>query len=373
MITLMDRQMIRGYFKAYIVCFTSLLSLYVVVDLFTNLDDFTHHHRGLLAVLGEIAAYYGYRLTQIFDRLSEVIALLAGMFTVAWMQRCNEQTPYLSAGVPTRRLVAPVMCCAALMLGLGVVNQELVIPHFGPQLSYDKDDPEGEKETSVQGLCYDSADVHLTGERANRKRQTVTQFEAVLSENVAGRQIVIHAQEARYVAPGKGKEPLQGGWELTGATPADVRPLPAGGPLEFIDAGYTGRYFLHVKKVDFDALTRSPNWFQLTSTWRLFEELNKPDAPRQASMAVLFHMRLTRPLLGLLLVVMGLAVILRDQNRNIILSTGMCLVLCGALFSGIYTCRLLGEFDLVAPALAAWGPVLCFGPHAFVLLDAMHT
>ena len=48
-------------------------------------------------------------------------------------------------------------------------------------------------------------------------------------------------------------------------------------------------------------------------------------------MAVMFHMRLTRPLLGLILVVMGLSIILRDQNRNVFISAGLCLLLCLAL------------------------------------------
>jgi lipopolysaccharide export system permease protein len=368
MLTLMDRQMIRGYFKAYFVCLTSLLSLYVVVDLFTNLEEFTHHRHGLLAVLAEIGAYYGYRLAQIYDRLSEVIVLLAGMFTVAWMQRCNEQTPYLCAGVSTRRLVLPVLGCAALMLGVGVANQELIIPRIGDRLSYDKDDPDGDKEMIVQGRCYDYNGVHVTGDRANRKKLTVTQFEVILPENLAGRQVLIHAQEARYVPPDAGKR--DGGWELTGATPAEVELTGDKVPLDVIDSG---RYFLHVRDLDFDSLTRNPNWYQLASTPRLFEELQKPGAPRQAPMAVLFHMRLTRPLLGLLLTVMGLGVILRDQNRNVILSAGLCLILCGAVYFNVYACRLLGDYDIISPALAAWGPVLFFGPHAVVLFDAVHT
>jgi lipopolysaccharide export system permease protein len=370
MLTLMDRQMIRGFFKAYFVCLTSLLSLYVVVDLFTNLEEFTHQHAGLAAVLAEIAAYYGYRIAQIYDRLSEVIVLLAGMFTVAWMQRCNEQTPYLCAGVSTRRLVLPVLGCAALMLGVGVANQELVIPRIGERLSYDKDDPDGEKEMTVQGRFYDFNGVHVTGDRANRKKLTVTQFEVVLPESMAGRQVVIHAEEAHYVPGQPGQGAWKGSWELTGATPAEANLPRDKVPLEQIDAG---RYFLHVRDVDFDAVTRNPNWYQLASTWRLFEELQKSDAPRQAPIAVLFHMRLTRPLLGLLLVVMGLGVILRDQNRNVILSAGLCLVLCGAMFIDTYACKLLGDYDIVSPTLAAWGPVLFFGPHAFVLFDAVHT
>ena len=75
-------------------------------------------------------------------------------------------------------------------------------------------------------------------------------------------------------------------------------------------------------------------------------------------MAVLFHQRLTRPILGMVLVVLGLSVILRDQNRNVIISSGMCLVLCGVFFASCYACKMLGDNEYVNPALAAWLPVL---------------
>src|ERR687885_219152 len=112
MIKLIDRQMIRGYFKAYFVCLSSLLSLYVVVDLFTNLDDFANTSKGLVAFARHVGSYYSYQVPQIFDRLCEAIVLLAAMFTVAWMQRNNEQVPLLSAGISTRRIVLPVLACS---------------------------------------------------------------------------------------------------------------------------------------------------------------------------------------------------------------------------------------------------------------------
>src|SRR5436190_1912001 len=118
MFGLVDRYLIYGYVKAYAVCLVSLLGLYVVVDLFMNLDDFTHNQRGMEQVLEHIGKYYGYKSTQIFDRLCEAIVLLAGMFTVAWMQRNNELLPLLSAGVSTRRVVQPVLLSACGMLGL---------------------------------------------------------------------------------------------------------------------------------------------------------------------------------------------------------------------------------------------------------------
>jgi len=137
----MDRQMIRGFFKAYFVCLTSLLSLYVVVDLFTNMDDFTQHPGGLGAVVQHIVKYYGFQIPVIFDRLCEMIVLLAAMFTVAWVQRNNELLPLLSAGVSTQRVVRPILLSAAGMLMLTVLNQELIIPRIGAALLNPRDDP----------------------------------------------------------------------------------------------------------------------------------------------------------------------------------------------------------------------------------------
>ena len=106
---------------------------------------------------------------------------------------------------------------------------------------------------------------------------------------------------------------------------------------------------------------------------QLLRELGKPDSTRLASMAVLFHMRLTRPILGMVLVVMGLSVILRDQNRNLFISAGMCVVICAVFFTVSLVCKHFGDHEYLAPALAAWLPVIAFGPLAFVQFDAIHT
>jgi lipopolysaccharide export system permease protein len=363
MLKLIDRQMVRGYFKSYFVCLSSLLSLYVIVDLFTNLDDFTHHNRGLMAVLEHIISYYGYQVTKIFDRLCEAIVLLAAMFTVAWMQRNNEQVPLLSAGVSTRRIVAPVLICASFMMSLTVLNQELVIPRLGDKLTRDRDDPGGQKDMLVHG-AYEQNLVHFEGDKANRHDRTVKALRVTIPESVAGNLIHLTAQEARYLPAG----PHSGKWELTGCTPVDLQPIP--NVLEVRDIG---RYYLLTKGVDFDALTRNPNWFLLASTWSLYEELQRPESTRLAAMAVLFHMRLTRPLVGMVLVFLGLSVILRDQNRNVIISSGLCLVLCGVFFAAGYACKMLGDNEYLNPALAAWMPVLGFGPFAVVMFDAVHT
>lgn len=369
MLTQIDRLLIHSYLKTYLVCLISFLGLYVVVDLFTNIDDFAQHGRGLLVTVSHIGAYYGYKLTQIFDRLSEAIVLLAAMFTVAWLQRNNEMLPLLSAGVSVRRVVRPVLGTACVMLSLTVLNQELVIPRIIFSLQAARDDPNGEKEIDDLQGAYEPNGIHVHGSTALRKGMIVKGFHCVLPVSLTGNLLPLSAREARYIPPDD--RPHSGGWLLTGVqAPPELEHWDDATILEMIDPG---KYFLYTKEVDFDLLTRNRNWFQLASTAQLHQELQKSDSTRLSSMAVMFHMRLTRPILGLILVFLGLSVILRDQNRNMFISAGLCLVLCAVFFGACFACKNLGDNEYLAPALAAWLPVLAFGPLGFALFDAIHT
>lgn len=365
MFKLIDRQLIRNYLKSYLVCFVSLISLYIVIDLFNNIDDFTQHTQSLVQTVRHIVRYYAYMSTHIFDRLSEAIVLLAAMFTVAWMQRHNELLPQLSAGVSTRRVIRPVLLSACALVLVNVANQELLIPNLRPVI---RDDPSGDKSIPVQA-AFDSNGIHLKGESATRRDQCIKNFMCTIPEGVGnGSLIFLQAREARYLPPGE--EDFTGGWLLVDTQPAELPNWTRKDILEQLD---TGKYFLRTPDVDFDVLTRDHKWFYQISTWRLYQELGRANSNRIASMAVFFHMRLTRPLLGMILVVMGLSVILRDQNRSVFISAGLCLVLCAVFFGACLGAKYLGDHELLSPSLAAWLPVFFFGPLALVQFDAIHT
>jgi lipopolysaccharide export system permease protein len=370
MTSLLDRQLIYSYLKAYLICLVSLLGLYVVVDLFMNIDDFAGQGGGLGGALKHIATYYGIQLTVIFDRLCEVIALLAAMFTIAWVQRNNELVPLLSAGVSTQRVVRPVLFASCLMLGLSVVNQELIIPRLGNVIMFARDDPDGEREMLVTAT-YDTNRIVLSGSTAVRHEKLVKDFGCNIPEDIGpGTPLHLRAKEARYVPRDPERPSRTGGWMLTGTKPGE---LERWSRTEILEPVAPGKYFLYTEAVDFDTLTRDRKWFHRAPTLQIYQELGRVESNRLASMAVLFHMRLTRPILGIILVFLGLSVILRDQNRNVFISAGLCLGLCALFFAAGLGCKYLGEKEFLSPALAAWLPVLFFGPLAFVMFDAVHT
>jgi lipopolysaccharide export system permease protein len=367
---IIDRQMVRAYLKSYAICFTSLLSLYIVIDLFTNIEDFTQAKQGFFEVVRHIGTYYMYRSPKIFDLLSEAMVLMAAMFTVAWMQRNNELLPLLSAGISTHRVVRPVILSACLMLGLTVLNQELIIPNIAHHLINERADAGGDQDVS-QPWSYAPNGIHIEGSLASRKAQTVKQFCVTIPESLADGLIHLTAREATYIPPGSGR--YSGGWMLNNTQPAQLDKLDNSKLHESLELIDPGKYFLKVPDVDFSSITRPKNWYVLTSTAQLYHEMEKPDSLRLSAMAVLFHMRLTRPIIGILLVVLGLSMILRDQNRNVFISAGMCLITSVTVLVAVMFCKYLGDHDVIPPALAAWMPVLLFGPVAFVLFDAIHT
>lgn len=362
---LLDRQLLLSYLKAYVICLMSMLSLYIIIDMFMNIEDF-FQGRNFFGALKRIGVFYAYQSALIFDRLSEAIAFLAAMFTVAWVQRTNELIPMLSAGISTQRVVRPVLFSGCAMLALTVANQELVIPEIGTKLFQQRDDASNDKEI-IGPWGYEANGIHVEGRSAVRRTLAISRFRCTIPGSMGDGMRHIEAQQAVYVPPGNGR--YTGGWLLTDAVPPELDNWN-NAELEMIDSG---KYFLHTRELDFDTVTRGRNWFTFASTYQLYLEMTKADSLRMASMAVLFHMRLTRPIMGMLLIFLGLSVILRDQNRNVFVSAGLCLGVCALFFAASFLFRHLGNYHYLSPALAAWGPVLFFGPLAFVLFDAIHT
>lgn len=361
--TTLDRQLFVNYLRSYLIVLSCLLGLYVIVDLFMNLDDFSQGTFRQNVV--HMAKYYSAQVFKIFDLLTEVITLAAAVFTIAWLQRNNELLPQLSAGVPTRRVVRPVLLGVLLTLALGPLNKDVVIPTFADELITPRDDPKRERAVEVRG-GFDSTGIHLEGYQGFRAEKKVIGLFVTLPATGPIGLAHLSAKEAVYVPPTGAAH--TGGWILYQTTPELTDPLPP----NVEQLGY-GKYFLYTREMDFDAISRRADWYTLASTPALRQLLAHPDPRRQPQVAVEFHRRLVRPLVGAVMALLGLAVILRDQNRHVFINAGLTLVLVFTFYVVVLGCKYLGDVDLIAPPLAAWLPILLFGPMAIVWFDAVHT
>jgi len=365
-ITTLDRMVLISFARSYAIVWTSLIGLFVVIDLFTHLDAFMARPGTFPQIAAYIVKYYLFHVPQVFDLMAEPIALLAATFTVSWMQRNNEMLPQLSAGIPTRRIIRPVLIGGTFAIALAPLNTEFIIPEVADELMASRDDPEGAKAQIMMG-AFDTSGVHLEGMAGFRKDRRVDRFCATFPENSPSGMVHVTAEEAVYVP--KGEAELSGGWMLTAVSP-ELLPDPL--PTNFTQLG-PGRGFLKTDTADYDTVRRGGTWYIYASTARLREMLGSDEARRQVKLAVLFHSRITRPLIGMLLVLLGISIILWNPNRHMALSAGLCMAIGTGYYGCIIGCTAIGNSALVSPALSAWLPVMIYGPIAFVAFDMIHT
>jgi lipopolysaccharide export system permease protein len=183
-VRILDRQRYWSFFKAYLICYVSLIGLFIVIDAFSNMDEFTKRADGVAETLQVMGRYYLIRQSLFFDYLCGVIGMMAAIFTVTWMQRNNEHLAILAAGISTQRAIRPVLVSSVIVSTFAIANQELVMPPNAEELAKSHDD-DGQRTVHVSGR-YDSLSVMIDGVDADRASKTILTMYATIPVGIFG-------------------------------------------------------------------------------------------------------------------------------------------------------------------------------------------
>jgi lipopolysaccharide export system permease protein len=373
---IIHRYLLRQFVQVFVICFCSLMGLYIVIDAFGNLEDFVRYgdkHGGALA---EIARYYAFRSLSFFDTTSAIVTLIAAMFTLASFQRFNELTALLAAGIPKWKIVKPLVVAAAAITLAAVVNREVVIPACREHLSRDAHDLWGEKAKEVYPRRDDTTDVLIRGKQSIAKTLQIREPSFLLPAIWDAPFKEMRASDAFY-QPATDDRP--GGYLLKGMTQpralAKLPSLPRQGPAIVLmphdHPWLAADECFVVSDITFDQLAGNDNWLQLSSTWDLIRARRNPSLALGADVAVAIHGRFLQPLLDMTLLFLGLPLILRRGNRNIFMAVGLCLTVVVGFMLVVAAMQYLGSSYLIPPDLAAWCPVLLFAPIAMAMSEPL--
>lgn len=372
---LLDRYLIKTFVKAWLVCFVSLVSLYVVIDAFSHFEELLSAARHMNKTFTETAAmYYGYQVVLIFDRLCSVIMLLAATFTIAWLQRQNELVPLLSAGVPTSRVLRPVFLGSLFFMLLQTANREILMPQFAENLELGADDPTGQNAKPISG-GFDTSGILLQGSKAIPHEMVVKGMSCTVPTQIGGTMYHFYAKEARFIPAGTllpdGSRPTSAGWLLSNITKSSEP--PAEGIQGIIIPLNTGQIFVKVEQMDFRRMTRNKTWYQYAGLLEITSEMESTGAQQLSCLATQLHQRLAAPLVTMVTIALGLGIFLRESSKNVFLNTGLCLAGAAAIFLCTMIAKYLGDREYVSTALAGWLPIMIFGPIAYMLRDGMQS
>jgi len=367
---IIDRYLLRQFLRTFAICYVSLAGLYIVFDAFTNLEEFLRCAEECGGLWPLLLTFYGYRSILFFDRTAGLLTLVAGMFTVTWVQRHNEMTALLSAGIARRRVVAPIIAAALTIAVLATLNRELVIPQLRHQLARQPRDLLGDQAQPMHPRYDNQTDVLLRGRHTYRAEQRISKPSFLLPAPLADYGTQLIAEDA-YHRPRSGDRP--GGYLFRGVEHPkglDAKPsLKLGDrpvlitPLDAPEWLEPDECFL-ASEVTFDQLTGGRAFREFSSTAQLIAGLRNQAMAFGADLRVAIHARFVQPFLDLTLFFLGFPLVAGRDSRNVFLAIGLCLLVVTVFVLVTLGFQHLGAIYLLDPALAAWAPLMLFVPLA---------
>ncbi|MFQ5494794.1 MAG: LptF/LptG family permease [Phycisphaerae bacterium] len=366
--TVLDRYILRSLLVNYGIALAAMLSLYVVLDMFVNMDEFTESSPPLGVLIGNVASYYGANLFLYFSQLSSVITLFACLATLARMRKAHELTAVLASGVSLYRVAAPVIAFGLTTTGLLVIDTEWLIPAVAPKLSRDHDDVDGTKAYAVLFL-RDRDRSLLSAAQFHPKRKDLRRMLVLQRDKAGNVSAMLEADRATWQPPDALRP--AGRWRLErGRLMSRARGAATGlGPRENKLVSYPAYYESDLDPAAIQ-LRQSEGWIRFLSL-RQLAELEAGGGVQQAAIVQTKHARRTAPIVAMVLLLLGLPFFLNRSPGNILSDAGKCTMVCGLCYVTTFAAQSLRPDT--ASALPAWMPIFLFGTLAVVLIDRIRT
>jgi lipopolysaccharide export LptBFGC system permease protein LptF len=367
--TILDRYILKRFFFNIILWFVSIVGIFIVFDLFTNLDTLIRTGTEANNIPFVIGKYYLFKSIPIVMMLSSVLGLLSAMITVATMKRHNELIPIQAAGISTIRITMPLIIAVIFVALMMAVFREVLLPQFLDELATDANSITKNEGVMVNAIIDNETGITIHGDRTFRKESRISLPNFILRNPIVkqitylkAKNAVHHTQNANHKA----------GFMLLEMH--DVPEILKGESLAI-----NGRKIVithHdepdwisenscfvVTNVPFDYLASSDAWRQYASTFDMFLAARNRSLDVGNRIMATIHARIIQPLLDVMLLFLGLPVILLNSDRNIFKTLGFSGLIVILFIALREVCQHLGS-SMDMPVLGAWLPLLIFGPIA---------
>ncbi|MBI5873031.1 MAG: LptF/LptG family permease [Candidatus Omnitrophica bacterium] len=122
---ILDRYLLRNFLKSFFACLIGFIFLYIIIDVFSTLQDLIKNHPPILKVI----ELYIYFIPTILTQTSPVAALLATLITLGNLNQNNEIIAMRATGLGIYQIIRPIILFG-FVLSLGIfLLSEIVIPY----------------------------------------------------------------------------------------------------------------------------------------------------------------------------------------------------------------------------------------------------
>lgn len=381
--TKIDRYLLFLYARVLVICFLSVAGLLVVVHVFSNMEEFLRFaEQSNASVFAVLMEYYGPFMVSIFERLSGLLALLALLFVVAWLNKTNEFTALLAAGVTKRRVVLPLLLASGVVVFGAAALREFSIPHFQDRLDRNPQDLTGDYPRSIRPTFDTRAVALLQGKHLlPTKLEIVTpilklngsehakQFGTKILSPTAYFRAANNSRPAGFlfqeVTSPERIDSIDSAYDLDG-NPV----LLTSKDTDWLQAGEC----FFVTDIEYEQLRGGSAWKQFASTTELITHLKAERVRSGNDVRVQIHQRFLRPFIDGTVLLLGIPILLTRPDRHMFWVAGACLFVVAGFSGFMFAFAALGSAGTLSPALACWMPLIAFLPFGWARTrSAMNT
>ncbi len=348
----LDRYVAKLFAQSYLAAFLLVVGLVLILELAAGIDDYLEpDENGEAPPLLLVVEYFLLRIPFLYLDMSPYVTLVAGLFTATKLTRFREVVAALAAGVSVRRLFAPVLLGATLLAGGMFLLREWATTSIGQRRAALHDRLKERREAPVLENFFV---VTPTGQRVQIQEYHVGDREIrrlTCQFRDGERQVRVFAQRAT---------PLEGGrWQLEGAErrELDANGLSKTAPTLLEDVRF--------ETADVELSYRGRNE-PMTLSFRESRGLLERE-PRNRQYRTLLHHHMSFPLAGVVLLLVGLPFVVRQERGKAGERVAKGFFLCLMYFGIEFVFRTLGLQGQIPPLFSAWLPVLGFGALGSVL------
>lgn len=121
---LLDRYILGQYAKHFSTVAGGFIVIYLLVDFFEKIDDFTKNDKPFSLAL----EFFLLNIPFIIDQLGPVLILLSGVITLGILSHSNELTALKAGGIPLRQIIKPIGIGALLSTLLFLAMAQWLLP-----------------------------------------------------------------------------------------------------------------------------------------------------------------------------------------------------------------------------------------------------
>jgi lipopolysaccharide export system permease protein len=339
--SLLDRYLFRQYAKNLLLVMAVLMTIYVLIDFFERIDDFTEAGESLALT----AEYFLLKIPQIIERLMPIIILLGGIIVLGLLNHDGEILALKAVGINTFRITVPITITAVVFSLVALGMAEWIVPPtiaktnniFYEQVRQEK--PKG----ILRGnrFFYKDAQGFYSFEKNQADANRFDYFIFTGWDANYSIEVLLTAEFAEWT---------NGTWNFTGCR---IKQKNSSGGYDISNFTETG-YPLSATPGDFFIPEYKINEMSLSELFSL-AKTNKGSRGTEAGLK--FLERISFIFLGVPLLMLGLPLLLiahHKWGRDLSLAVPLSCGLAFAAWGGWSVMQSLATVQAINPFLAAW-------------------